>query len=180
MTNPNSFILRVTAAILFFLVNIFALYLLWRGHNLPGGGFIAGLASAISMVLLALAMGFDEFEGWLRTDPMRMATWGLALAVGAALLPLLPGFPGTLFLEHAMFHPTIPFIGKLHLGTTLLFDIGVFMVVVGITTKVVFVLARSTSGKGALLPGEKQDYASSVERPIEEGQSLETEVSDGS
>jgi len=180
MTNPNSFILRVTAAILFFLVNIFALYLLWRGHNLPGGGFIAGLASAISMVLLALAMGFEEFEGWLRTDPLRLAAWGLALATGAALLPVLPLFPGSHFLEHTMFHPDIPFIGKLHLGTTLLFDIGVFLVVIGITTKVVFVLARSTSGRGALLPGEKKDYASAVERPIEEGKSMKTEVSDGS
>jgi len=178
--SPNSFILKTAAGILFFLVNIFALYLLLRGHNLPGGGFIAGLASAISIVLLGLALGFEEFETWMRFDPMRLASFGLVVALVSALLPLVPFFPGEAFFEHHMFHPEIPYIGKLHIGTTLLFDIGVLMVVVGITTKVVYVLARSTSGHGALLNGEETYYASPVERPVEEGHEIPEEEDYGS
>lgn len=180
MKQTNSFILRTASGILFFLINIFALYLLLRGHNLPGGGFIAGLASAISIILLGLAVGFEEFESWMKFDPMRLASLGLLVAVAAALLPLLPFFPGTLFFEHHMFHWDLPYVGKLHVGPTLIFDFGVLMVVVGITTKVVYVLARSTSGQGALLKGEKVFYASSVEKPIEEGVEIPEEDADGS
>lgn len=175
MRGPHSFILQTAASILFFLVNIFALYLLLRGHNLPGGGFIAGLASAISVVLLGLALGFEELETWIRFDPMRLAGLGLLISLISALLPLIPFFPGESFFQNHMFHWEIPIIGKLHVGTTLLFDVGVLLVVVGISTKVVYVLARSTSGHGALLSGEEKYYASSVERPVEEGHDFDKE-----
>ena len=164
MKNPNSFILRIAAILMFFIVNVFSIYLLLRGHNAPGGGFIAGLASAISIILLGLAVGFDQFEKWVHFDPLQIAFYGLAIAVASSLLPLLPFFPVEhhVFFEHHMFHWPV------HVGTTLVFDIGVLMVVVGITTKVVYVLSRSTSGRDSLLRGEREFYASPVEEPIEQ------------
>ena len=181
MKNPDSFILKTAAKILFFFINVFAVYLLLRGHNLPGGGFIAGLASAISVILLGLAVGFREFEKMWSFDPMRLAAWGLLIAIGTALLPLIPFFPGESFFEHTMFHPYVPLLGKIHVGTTLLFDIGVLLVVIGISVKVVNVLARSTAKRDSLIGKERYEYASTVEEPIEAARRHEPEeVQDGS
>lgn len=182
MKNPNSFILRTAATLLFFLVNVFAIYLLLRGHNLPGGGFIAGLAVAIGLILLGMARSAGETESCLRMDPLRLASIGLVVSVTAALLPMFPLFPGERFFEHTMFHlKRVPFFGEVHVGTTLMFDIGVLMVVIGISVKVVTVFGRSTTGQRALSEEEAMYYASSLETPIEDGHSLEEEeaTSDG-
>ena len=180
MTDPNSFILKATTRVLFFIINLFAIYLLLRGHNLPGGGFIAGLASAIALVLLGLAHGVQHIEGWIRIDPMRLAAYGMLLAILTALLPFLPFFPGTLFFEHTMFHLDVPLLGALHVGTTLTFDMGVYLVVVGVTGKVVISLTRSTSGEPALSPAQTVFYASVVEQPVEAGKDPKEEVPSGS
>ncbi|MEM6886130.1 MAG: MnhB domain-containing protein, partial [Verrucomicrobiota bacterium] len=157
---------------------VFAVYLLLRGHNLPGGGFIAGLASAISVILLGLAVGFREFEKIWKFDPMLLAAWGLLIAIGTALIPLfIPSqFQFGNFFEHKMLH----FWG-IHVGTTLLFDIGVLLVVIGISVKVVYVLARSTSKRDSLVGQERYRYSSTVEEPIEAARRHEPEeVQDGS
>ena len=151
----------------FFIINLLALYLLLRGHNYPGGGFIGGLAAAISLVLLSLALGLEEMHRVLRFDPVRLAAGGLLLATATGLLPLVCGRP---FLEHFHAHfPHVPFLGELHVGTPLLFDLGVFLVVIGITTKIIFVLAKSTAGLRALVQDEEARYSSPRETPIESG-----------
>ncbi|MEM1157047.1 MAG: MnhB domain-containing protein [Verrucomicrobiota bacterium] len=178
MKNPDSFILKTAAKILFFFINIFAVYLLLRGHNLPGGGFIAGLASAISVVLLGLAVGFREFEKMWRFDPMKLAAWGLLISISTALIPLvIPSqFEYGSFFEHKMLH-----FGDIHVGTTLLFDVGVLLVVIGISVKVVYVLARSTARRDSLVGQERYDYSSPVEEPIEAARRNDPEeVQDGS
>jgi len=142
MSGLRSYIFKAAVRLLFFLVNVFALYLLLRGHNLPGGGFIAGLASAIALVLLSLAIGLEELHRVMRFDPMRMAAAGLAMAAVTGAAPLLFGRP---FLEHFDAHLTgLPLLGELHVGTALAFDIGVFLVVVGIACKIMFALGKST------------------------------------
>jgi multicomponent Na+:H+ antiporter subunit B len=166
MTGPESYIFKAVVRFLFFLINIFAVYLLLRGHNLPGGGFIAGLASAISLVLLALGLGFGELRGVIRFDPARLAAFGLAVAALTGCLPLLVGKP---FLEQFNFHFNLPDLGEIHAGTPLLFDVGVYLVVVGITVKVMMVLAKSTQRLGGLVFEEQARYSSPVEQPIEEG-----------
>ncbi len=166
MLGPPSFIFRSVVRFLFFLVNVFALYLLLRGHNLPGGGFIAGLASAISLILLSLGIGLAELHRVMRFDPMRLATAGLALALGTGLIPVGMGRP---FLEHFDgYLEHVPLLGRVHVGTPLLFDFGVYLVVVGITCKVIFVLGKSTQRLVALVAEDAARYASPVERPIEE------------
>lgn len=164
----DSFILRAVASFLFFLINLFAVYLLLRGHNLPGGGFIGGLGSALSFVLLILARGVEDTQRMLGVDPVRLAVAGLALALLTGIAPMLVG---DAFLRH--YHvsvPSLPLIGGLKLGTPLLFDVGVFLVVIGVTTKLLFLLSRSVDGLPAITPDQRPRYAARQEEPIEEVQ----------
>ena len=162
----SSYIFQQLAQGLFFLINVFALYLMLRGHNFPGGGFIGGLATAISFILLSLAIGMDQLDRYLRIDPLRLAAAGLALAALTSAAPLLVGRP---FLEHAHVHlHNVPLLGDLHVGTPLLFDGGVYLVVVGITCKIILALGRSTLQLGALSEPERLRYSSPLEQPIEQ------------
>lgn len=166
MTGPESYVFRTIVRLSFFVINVLAIYLLLRGHNLPGGGFIGGLATAISLVLLSLALGLKEIHRVMRFDPVRVAAGGLVVALGTSAAPVLFGRP---FLEHFSLHLSrVPLIGELHVGTPLLFDFGVYLVVVGITAKIVFVLAKSTQGLRALVQEEEERYSSVRETPIEE------------
>ncbi|MBX3731291.1 MAG: MnhB domain-containing protein [Verrucomicrobiae bacterium] len=165
MNRLDSPILRAVARITFFLVNVFAIYLLLRGHHLPGGGFIAGLATSISMVMLLLALGVDALPGILRVEPVSLAVAGLALAAFTAVAPVLRGGE---FLRHAHAGITLPLLGTIEVGTPLLFDTGVFLLVIGVTCKMIIVLARSTLGEPALGWRERRRFAAPVETPIEE------------
>jgi len=166
MTGPQSYIFKAVVRFLFFLVNVFALYLLLRGHNLPGGGFIAGLATAISLILLSLAIGLEELHRVMRVDPMRLAAAGLAVATLTGATPLFLNRP---FLEHFNFHfDDVPLIAELHVGTPLIFDVGVYLVVVGIACKIILMLGKSTQRLRALVAEEEARYSSPLERPIEE------------
>lgn len=165
MKGPDSFIFTTVVRFAFFVINVLAIYLLLRGHNLPGGGFIGGLAAAISFVLLGLALGMESLHRVMRFDPVRLAAAGLLLATLTSAAPLLVGGP---FLEHFNFHLTVPLLGELHVGTPLLFDLGVFLVVVGMACKIIFVLAKSTAGFRALGPEEEARYSSPHESAIED------------
>ncbi len=165
MTGPQSYIFKAVVRFLFFLVNVFAIYLLLRGHNLPGGGFIAGLATAISLILLSLAIGLEELHRVMRFDPVRLAAAGLALATLTGVAPML--FERA-FLEHFNTHlHNVPLMGELHVGTPLVFDLGVYFVVVGIACKIIFTLGKSTQRLRALVTEEEARYSSPVEQPIE-------------
>lgn len=166
MSGHSSYIFDRLVRVVFFLVNVLALYLLLRGHNLPGGGFIAGLASAISLILLSLALGVAAMPRILRFDPVRVAASGLLLATLTSAVPLLFGRP---FLEQFNTHlHGVPGLGDLHVGTPLLFDLGVYLVVVGIACKMIFVFTQSTQGLRALVAEEERRYSSPLERPLED------------
>jgi multisubunit Na+/H+ antiporter MnhB subunit len=170
MTPHPSFIFQSAVRVLFFLINLFAIYLMLRGHNLPGGGFIGGLVTAISLVLLRLAFGLPRTFQILRADPVRIAAVGL---LTAALTSAAPMLFGQAFLEHYQVHlHHVPLFGDLHVGTPLAFDFGVYLVVIGVTSKIIFVLGKSTQGYSALQPEEEPRYASPLEVPIEEHPTL--------
>lgn len=165
MKTGGSFIFRAVGALLFFIINVFAVYLLLRGHNEPGGGFIGGLGSALSLIMLSLAFGVERTQRNMRVDPARLAAIGLLVALLTAMLPVFVGEP---LLRH--FHwewKDVLGLGTLKAGTPLLFDVGVFLVVVGVSTKLIFVLARSISGMTALSEREWRRYAAELEEPVE-------------
>jgi len=175
MNGPRSFIFTSVVRFAFFIINVFAVYLFFRGHNLPGGGFIAGLASATSLILLSLAIGIDDLTRIVRVDPVKIAGLGMLIAMASASLPMLVDES---FLTQYNWHlHDVPLFGDLHVGTPMVFDLGVFLVVIGISCKIIFMLTISTHG-GGLNAEEQRCYSSSVELPIERGQTSETEVHD--
>ena len=130
-----SLILRVAARLLMPLLLLFSLFMLLRGHNLPGGGFVGGLVAASAFVLYVLTAGVDESRRVLRVSPHTLLGVGLACAYGTGLLSLALGKP---FLTSLWVDLHLPLLGHLHLGSTLLFDIGVMLVVIGTVLLMVF------------------------------------------
>jgi len=173
MIGPRSWIFQTVVRFAFFIINVFAFYLFLRGHNLPGGGFIAGLASAASLILLSLAVGIEELHRLIRVDPVRIAAAGLLVAIVCGIAPMAGGAE---FLTQFNWHlHDAPLLGELHVGTPLLFDFGVYLVVIGICCKIIFVLAKSTQGLRGLVAEEERRYSSPLEQPIEEQRAGEEE-----
>lgn len=130
-----SLILRVATRLLVPLLLLFSLFMLLRGHNLPGGGFVGGLVAASAIVLHVLAGGVKEARSVLRVNPHTLLGAGLGCAYGAGVLALGLGRP---FLTGLWVDLHVPVLGHLHLGTTLIFDIGVMLVVIGTVLLMVF------------------------------------------
>jgi multicomponent Na+:H+ antiporter subunit B len=130
----SSVILRTSARLLEPLILFFSVYVLFRGHDEPGGGFTGGPAAAAAFVLHAFARGMPAARRALRFDGRTVAASGLVLAVVTAIAPLLLGRP--LFDATWVTLPLGPF-GEAELGTPLVFDAGVYLVVLGSTTALV-------------------------------------------
>ena len=115
---------------LLFLLSIVTLY---RGHNYPGGGFIGGLIAASAVMLLALSKGWEAVKEHMPIEPLTLILIGLGTAILSGLIAV--GF-GSEFLT-GIWLPffDLPLLGKVKLGTPLLFDIGVYITVVGFTVK---------------------------------------------
>jgi multicomponent K+:H+ antiporter subunit A len=107
---------------------LFSIYLLLRGHNLPGGGFIAGLMAAVALVIQYVASGTTWTEQRLRFDYRVVTTVGLLFASLTGLGALVFGYP---FLTATFTYVEWPVVGRFELATAMLFDIGVFLTVVG-------------------------------------------------
>ncbi len=102
-------------------------YIFLRGHNLPGGGFIAGLVAAIAILLQYLSQGISFAQGRLRADFTRLLGAGLAIATATGLASWIFGFP---FLTSTFAYVTAPVVGKFELASAMIFDLGIFLVVV--------------------------------------------------
>lgn len=118
----NSLIFRTTAHIVAGLMLVFSFYLLLRGHNQPGGGFIGALIAVIGFSLLLISESSAYVRNRLRFQPMRIATFGIMLAILSGLISLVIGKP---FMTGLWWKDILP------IGTPLLFDIGVFLAVLG-------------------------------------------------
>ncbi|MDJ0950895.1 MAG: Na+/H+ antiporter subunit B [Alphaproteobacteria bacterium] len=134
----NSLILNAATRVLVALMLLFSVYMLLRGHNEPGGGFIGGLIAAIGFALYAIAHGTRAARRALRTDPGRIAMAGLGIALFAGLGAALAGEP--LFTGQWAFIDIGDGSKGLPVSTVLLFDIGVYLVVVGAVLTLVLAL----------------------------------------
>lgn len=135
----TSVILRTTTRFLLPLLLLFSLFLLMRGHNDPGGGFSGGLVGASAFVLYGFAFGVPEAIAALRVNPRVLIGAGLLLAVGSGSLGLAGGWP----LMTSLWWPVVlPGFGQLDVGTPLIFDCGVYLVVVGVTLSIILPLAE--------------------------------------
>ena len=129
----RSIILEVIVRILFHTIIIVSLYLLFAGHNLPGGGFAGGLVAGMALVMRYVAGGRYELGAAAPADAGRLLGTGLAIAVGCAVVPLLFG-ASPLKSWFAEFE--LPVIGHVEFVTSTLFDIGVYLVVIGLVLDV--------------------------------------------
>ena len=116
-----------------------ALFLFLRGHNLPGGGFAAGLVAATGMLLLYLSRGTDWVDARWQPDQQRVIGAGLLVATGAGAASLAFSHP---FLTSTYLAPLLPVVGKLPLASALVFDLGVLLTVAGATLLGVVALGR--------------------------------------
>lgn len=121
------------------LLILFSIFLLLRGHNKPGGGFIGGLVAAAAFSLYALAYSTREARALVRIEPQKIIGLGLLLAIASGVFPM---FFGAQFLKGMWRDLHIPFLGNVYFGTPVFFDIGVYLVVIGVTLIDVFSLAE--------------------------------------
>jgi multicomponent Na+:H+ antiporter subunit B len=139
----TSSILQTAARLLMPLLLLFAVFLLLRGHNQPGGGFVGGLVVAASFVLYSIAFGVDAARRALLVDPATLLGSGLLVAFVSGLPGLLTGRP---FMSAVWTTVTVG-ANAVHVGTPLIFDIGVFLAVIGVVLTIVFTLAEVSLGE---------------------------------
>lgn len=143
--------LRVAARLVLPLALVVSVYIFWRGHGLPGGGFVAGLVTAVALVLQYMALGQQRADAVLHAVGGRRYTRWIATGLGIAGLTGVGAFAlGRPFLTSAAGHPVLPVLGEVPLATAALFDLGVYITVVGATLLMLSVLGAATKpGAGA-------------------------------
>lgn len=137
----KSLILITASRFLFPLMLLFSVFLLLRGHNAPGGGFVGGLVAAAAVALHALAHGVATTRALVPLRPMGLLASGLGCAVGSGLVAWVVGRP---YLTGLWLGAPVPVLGKV--GTPLLFDLGVYLLVIGMVTHVLYLLGEERDG----------------------------------
>ncbi len=132
---------RVIMHWMFPVMTMVAIYLFLRGHDRPGGGFAAGVTMAIAFIVQYMAGGTRWVESRLRVLPLRWIGLGLLIAVATGAGALVYGYP---FLTSTVAHVRIPWLGEIALASAALFDLGVFVLVVGATVLMLIALGHQS------------------------------------
>ncbi|GAA1467045.1 Na+/H+ antiporter subunit A [Microbacterium thalassium] len=132
-SRERSIMLEVVVRILFHTIIVISLYLLFAGHNLPGGGFAGGLVAGMALVMRYVAGGRYELGAAAPADAGRLLGIGMAIAVGCAVIPVLLGAAP---LTRGFVEATVPVLGHVEFVTSTLFDVGVYLVVIGLVLDV--------------------------------------------
>lgn len=130
----RSLVFEIVTRVLFGTMIVASVYLLFAGHNAPGGGFAGGLVAGMALIIRYLAAGRHELDEAAPIDAGRLLGGGLMLALTAAVAPL---FMGGTILQSFDLELHLPVFGDLHLVSSTVFDIGVYLVVVGMLLDVV-------------------------------------------
>jgi len=115
----------------------FALYMFFRGHDNPGGGFIAGLIASIPFMIHAMVFGYETTSTKFKIKPRVLAALGLLMAVISGSLSTIKG---KTYLSSIWIKESLPLVGKI--GTPIFFDLGVFLVVFGVVLQITFLLSE--------------------------------------
>jgi len=116
-----------------------SVYIFLRGHNLPGGGFIAGLIAAVALIVQYLANGIDWTKSKLKFEKETLISYGLLIATVTGLVSMVIGYP---FLTTTFTHVHWPLVGEFEVASAVAFDLGVFLVVVGSTVLILVQLGK--------------------------------------
>lgn len=136
--NPDIIILRTATNYLMPLLLMFSVFILLRGHNLSGGGFVGGLIAAIAFVLHSFAHSTKETLSLFSFSPKSLIPTGLSISLLSGLAPLLLGES---FLKGLWYPEKVAVIGSV--GSALFFDVGVYLVVVGVTLTILFTIKEN-------------------------------------
>ena len=130
----RSLILDTTIRPVFDAALVLSIYLLFAGHNQPGGGFVGGLVAAAAVAMRYIAGGLGDVQDSVRVRPWTLLSAGLALAVGTAIVPMVLGHDP---LDHGAVEWTLDVIGKVKVTSATVFDTGVYLIVVGFVLMVI-------------------------------------------
>jgi multisubunit Na+/H+ antiporter MnhB subunit len=126
------------------MILVFSVYLLLRGHNAPGGGFSGALVAGTGFALFAIAEGVMPVRLALGIDPRRMIVLGMAISILSGMIPAIAGQP---FLTGVWWSISIGHESDIMIGTPFLFDIGVFLIVLGTILTLILALEEDSEGK---------------------------------
>ena len=135
----NALILQTTLRLLQPLLLLYSIFLLLHGHNAPGGGFAGGLMLSSVFALHVIAFDVKAAREALRVEPQTLIATGLLTAFASGIASLLFG---KTFMQSLWFELPFGSLGELHLGTPLVFDLGVYLTVCGVVTLIIFSLAE--------------------------------------
>ena len=147
----KSTILSTASRVLMPILIVLSIYVLWRGHNEPGGGFIGGLLAVLAVALFTIAHGAEAALRMLRVDPLSLAGLGLACAVVSGIWGV--AVEGAFLKGVWPFYEYVPGKGTqgLPVGSILLFDTGVYLTVLGAVSAILFAL------EAAVYPSPEDD-----------------------
>ncbi|MBJ6360594.1 Na(+)/H(+) antiporter subunit B [Paenibacillus sp. GCM10012307] len=127
-------ILQTSTKILVFIILTFSIYVMFAGHNNPGGGFIGGLITASALILLYIAFDVKTVHEIIPIDFKLIGAAGVLISLLTGIGSLALGYP---FLSQAFAYRDLPLFGKTELATAVIFDLGVYMAVVGTTMTII-------------------------------------------
>ncbi|SEB15505.1 multicomponent Na+:H+ antiporter subunit B [Thalassobacillus cyri] len=139
MIKTNDLILRTATTLIAFILFAFSIYLFFAGHNKPGGGFIGGLMTSTAIVLMYMAYGMKAVSKIIPINFRVVIPVGLLIAVATGVGSFLFGQP---FLSQTFAYFQLPILGKTELATALLFDLGVYLTVIGVTMTIILTIAQ--------------------------------------
>ena len=163
MRDPRhrSMVLEATTRLVFPTLVVLSLYFFFAGHNAPGGGFAGGLVMGLALVLRYLAGGRYELGEALPVEPGTILGAGLLISAGTAVTSLFLGAPA---LSSAVFDITLPIFGEFHLVTALFFDLGIYLIVVGLVLDVLRSLGAGLDEQGPVVARNALDDLEKVSR----------------
>ncbi|WP_133580419.1 Na(+)/H(+) antiporter subunit B [Aureibacillus halotolerans] len=139
MKGIDDLILQSTVKIIAFVILAFSLYSLFAGHNATGGGFIGGLMTSAALVLIFISYGYEVARHVIPVDFKRLIPAGLGIALLTGIGSFVFQQP---FLSHTYGYWDLPFFGKFEWATAMLFDLGVYITVVGVTMTIILSIAE--------------------------------------
>ncbi|MGO2864416.1 Na+/H+ antiporter subunit A [Corynebacterium casei] len=157
----RSLMVDVSTRVLFPSMIALSLYFFFTGHNAPGGGFAGGLVAALALILRYLAGGRAELEEALPIDGGRIMGAGLIFSIAAAIGPMLWGMPP---LASAYGSIDIPLVGSVSLPSALVFDLGVYLVVIGLTLHILHSIGGKLDEEEEIRKQRARDRARSLAR----------------
>lgn len=137
--SSNDVILRTVAKLAIVIIVCFSLYLFYMGHHHPGGGFIGALMASAALLLMAMSFGMNSVNRLVRINFRKLTALGILVSLLTGIGSFVFDAP---FLSHAFNYFHIPLIGELELATATLFDLGVYLTVIGVTMTILFTIGR--------------------------------------